>query len=309
MSLRASLLNAALRWVEKPKLARVQEPIALRAGFERSARLFFRAPRGTQMQWQVLEAGARRVEALEIVPPSLMSDRVIFYVHGGAFICGSPRTHAPMIGRLTQEMSARAVLPQYRLAPDVPFPGALEDLRVAWDGLAETGVAADRIVMGGDSAGAALALSLLASLVAEKMPLPGRAFMLSPFTDLTFSGPSFTANAGADVLLPASRAAEMAEMYLAGHPPDDPRASPLFADFTGAGPVWITVGDTEILRDDARRLAERMRAQGVAVTLVERKNLPHVWPMFQNLLPEGRESLAALAQWVKRPAQGSPNES
>ena len=117
---------------------------------------------------------------------------------------------------------------------------------------------------------------------------------------MTFSGPSFIENADSDVLLPADRAVALAEMFLQGHPGDDLDVSPLFARFDGSPPAWITVGDTEILLDDARRLAAQMRSEGVQVQLVQEHDLPHVWPLFHNILPEERQTLNALAAWIRQ---------
>lgn len=231
--------------------------------------------------------------------------RVLFYIHGGGFVFGSPDTHAAMVAQLCQRTGARAVLPKYRLAPEAPFPAAQQDVRAAWDGLIAEGVRPADIVLGGDSAGGALAFSLIATLCAEarcseSSALPGAVFSFSPLTDMTHSGQSFIDNADSDVLLPAERATALGEMFLQGHTGDDPCVSPLFAQFAGGPPVWITVGNTEILLDDSRRLAMRLREQGVAVDLSERHDLPHVWPLFHNILPEARETLDALGLWIRQ---------
>ena len=307
MSLRARLLNRWLRRIERPALERASGPDVLRRRFEAHARFFF-APRGTQMQWQVLERGPDHVDALEVVPRALTSETVLLYIHGGGFVFGSPRIYSAMLGSLCRRLGARAVLPRYRLAPEHPFPAAIEDVRTAWDGLCASGVPPRHIVIGGDSAGAALALSLLGELVAEGAALPGGVFCFSPLTDLTFSGESFRANARTEALLPVNRAGEMAQMYLCGHAAEDPRASAHFAAFTGACPVWLTAGTTEILCDDARRLAARLKNEQVDVTFEERADLPHVWPLFHNTLPEARETLDHLAEWIRR-QQASTGES
>ncbi|QFT58641.1 Monoterpene epsilon-lactone hydrolase [Sulfitobacter sp. THAF37] len=300
MSLLRPVLNAYLRLVEKPRLARSSAPEQMRGNLERQARLFFRAPRGTRQNWQILQAGERRVEALEVVPRDLASDAVILYIHGGAFVFGSPGTHAAMLGRIAALSGTRAVLPRYRLAPESPFPAAADDVRAAWDGLIAAGVDPARVVLGGDSAGGTLALGLLSQLLQEGAARPAGVFCFSPLTDLTYSGDSFRQNARAEAILVASRAAELADMYLAGRRADDPAVSPLFADFAGAAPVWLTVGDTEILRDDSHRMAAHLRAQGVDVSLTEAHDLPHVWPIFHNSLPEARHSLRDVSVWIRQ---------
>jgi acetyl esterase/lipase len=227
-------------------------------------------------------------------------DRVVLYFHGGGYVFGSPRTHAAMLARLARHGGLRAVLPEYRLAPEAPFPAAVEDARTAWAALLARGTAPGRVVIGGDSAGGGLALALLGDLLERGAPLPAGVFAFSPLTDLGFSGASFAANAAAEVLLPAARAAEMAALYLQGADPLDPMASPLFADFTGAPPVLLMAGDTEILLDDTRRMADRMRRQGVAVCEQIARDLPHVWPLFWRYLPEGDAALRTVAAWIRR---------
>lgn len=289
MSWRRALINGALRLSEKPYLARVEEPDAIRARFLRRSRLFFPPPRGVPV---VASGSGLRVGGAAADAP------VILYFHGGAYVFGAPETHRGLAGRLSQLTGASVELPRYRLAPENPFPAALDDARAAYRGLLAQGVAPSRIVLGGDSAGGGLALALLGALGAEAQPRPAGCFAFSPLTDFSFSGPSLDDNAARDVMLPAHRARDMAEMYLQGADPQDPRASPLRAGFTGAGPVWLTVGDTEIMLDDTRRMAAQLRAQGVAVTETIAEDLPHVWPFFWRFLPEADATLRSLAGWI-----------
>ena len=297
MSLRRHMLNAWLRRVEKPRIARAKDPKPLRRALETQARLFFHAPRGTQKSWTMLG----NIEALEVVPANLGdSGKVLFYIHGGGFTFGSPRTHAAMVAQLAHRLGLRAVLPYYRLAPEAPYPAAPDDIRAAWDGLTAQGVAASDIIIGGDSAGGALAFGLLSDLCAQGAAMPAAVFAFSPLADLTYSGESFASNAQADAVLPADSASALAELFLRGQPCDDPRVSPLCGQFKDTPPVWITVGDTEILLDDARRLAVLCQQGGADATLIERQDLPHVWPIFHNILPEARETLDQLAAWIRQ---------
>ncbi|MCX7560317.1 alpha/beta hydrolase [Sulfitobacter sp. F26204] len=300
MSLRARLLNGWLRRIEKPAMMRAAGPEQLRKRLELQARLFFHAPRGTQMQWQVLAHEQARIEALEVVPANLDTNLVVLYLHGGGFVFGSPQAYSALAGQLAQRLRARVILPRYRLAPEHPYPAALEDCRIAWNGLIASGVAADQIVIGGDSAGGALALSLLGQLAQEAAQMPVATFCFSPLTDLSFASDSFHENAEKEAVLPAARAHEMAALYLDGQEETDPRVSPVFATFSGAAPVWLTVGNTEILRDDSRRMAEVLKRDGVDVTFVEEQDLPHVWPFFHNTLPEARKTLDVLTEWIRR---------
>lgn len=281
-------------------MARAVEPDKLRRRLEVQARLLFHAPRRTQMQWHVLEASQRRIDALEVVPENLTGDGVILYIHGGGFVFGSPKTHAAMVAQIAARLKVRAVLPRYRLAPEAPYPAAPQDVRTAWDALCASGVPAERVILGGDSAGGTLVLGLLAELCAEGAKMPAAVFCLSPLTDMTCSGESFEKNARREAVLPPHRAAEMAGHYLGTHKRNDWRVSPLRASFDGAAPIWLTVGDTEILYDDTRRLAAKLTEQGVDVVVREEHDLPHVWPLFHNILPEARQSLDDLAAWIRQ---------
>ncbi|MEL6464278.1 MAG: alpha/beta hydrolase [Pseudomonadota bacterium] len=291
MSLLRPLLNQYLRLTEKRHMRGASGPEPLRRSFETKARLFFHPPRRMRFE----PGSLAEAEALWAKPRHASPRFTVLYFHGGGFVFGSPRTHRAMVANLACRAGAQAVLPRYPLAPEHPFPAALTHAIATYHAVCAMG---DPVVLGGDSAGGGLALSVLAALLAEGASLPAAVFAFSPLTDLTFSGDSISENAKADVVLPAERAGELAQMYLADADPTDPRVSPLFADFTGAPPVWITAGDTEILLDDSRRMAERLREQGVSTTYVEEHDLPHVWPIFHNTLPEARATLSDLAAWM-----------
>ena len=192
----------------------------------------------------------------------------------------------------------RSVWGLWRCCPTTVLPAAIEDVAAAYQALLDSGVSAQNIIIGGDSAGGALAFNLLSRLCAGSGPLPRALFAFSPLTDFLHEGASFRENAAREAVLPAAQAGLMAEMYLAGADPRDPDISPLLASYPGAPPVWITVGSTEILRDDARRMAAHLRDQGVSASLEEEHDLPHVWPIFHNTLPEARVTLDALAAWI-----------
>lgn len=294
MSLRGRLLNLQLRFFEKPHLARARDPAEIRAGFETKARLFFHGPRGSRFE----PGRLADVPVTWAIGPGVTREAgpVLLYFHGGGYVFGSPATHRAMLARLSHLTGLPACLPDYRKAPEHGFPDAVEDGLAVLNAL---GPHPGGVILGGDSAGGGLALAVLAEARRRGGPPPRAAFAFSPLTDLTFSGASLAQNAQTDVMLPAARTGEMAKMYLQGADPRDPRASPLFADFTGAGPVWICAGDTEILLDDTRRMATALRAQGVAVTEVIERDLPHVWPLFQWLLPEAGATLRDLAGWIR----------
>ncbi|WP_333684163.1 alpha/beta hydrolase [Pontibaca methylaminivorans] len=300
MSWQRPVVNRLLRWVEKPALARADDPIALRRRFESRMRRWVRPPAGSRLSRGDL-AG---LPALRI-DPARQAGGVILYLHGGAYILGSPDTHAALAANLVLRSGMRVWLPAYRLAPEHAFPAAFDDALTAYRALLDAGTAPERIILGGDSAGGGLALALIGVLPARSLPLPRAVFAFSPLADMSFSGRSFRGNARAEVMLPAERAADMARLYLQGHDPCDPRASPLFADLAAAPPVWLSVGDTEILLDDARRLERRLRAAGREVELHIGRDLPHAWPLFHGVLPEAGATLAQLAHWIRRQCASS----
>lgn len=295
MSLRSDILNHYLRWTERTFLTYASSPRALRASFEIKAQLFFRGPFGVAPAWRHL-AGRW---ALGLRPKAVQDGPTLLYFHGGGYVFGSPRTISKMISHLAKKAGCAAVLPEYPLAPEHPFPAAVDYGLAAYHALLAEGVDPAQLIIGGDSAGGNLALSVLAQLIKAKAPLPAGVFALSPVTDFGFTGASITENDPTEVILPPSRIKDMTDAYLAGHKPDDPRISPLCADFTGAPPVWLAVSDSEILRDDTLRMADTLRAQGVPVDLTVEQKLPHVWTMFHTLIPEAHRTLDQLADWIR----------
>lgn len=294
MSFVRPILNLWLRWTEKTYLARATDPVEIRRSFEAKARIYFHAPFGTRF-WSDTIAGrtvewacARKVDA-ETGP-------LLLYFHGGAYVFGSPKTHRAMLARLSAKTGLPACLPSYRLAPEHPFPAAVEDALAVYKAvMARPG----GVILGGDSAAGGLVLALHSLICHEGLMEPLGVFALSPLTDMTYSGESVVSQAEAEVILPAERVDEIADFYLNGGDATDPRVSPLFADFSGASPVWICAGDTEIFLDDTRRMTHRLRSQGVSVTEVIEHDLPHVWPLFHNILPEARKTLDQLAKWIR----------
>lgn len=294
MSWMRPVLNTWLRYTEKPHLKRATMPSKLRRSFETKARLFFHPPRGTVYREENL--AGMPVHWVRARGVSFDTAPLLLYFHGGGYVFGSPRTHRAMLARLSALSGVPACLPDYRKGPENAFPAAVEDAVAVYEALAAR---PGGVVLGGDSAGGGLALALLGEVLRQGLPHPRGVFAFSPLTDLRFSGDSLRRNARADVVLPASATGHIVELYLQGAAATDRRASPLLGDYDGASPVWLTAGDTEILLDDTRRMAARLREQGVDVTEVIEHDLPHVWPIFHNTLPEAIATLTALAGWIK----------
>ncbi len=289
MSFARPFLNLFLRAFEKPFLAKAPGPDEVREGFERKARVLF-APRG---RVSVTECALGGVPALEVELAKGPSDQAaVLYLHGGGYVFGSARTHSGLGAALALRTGLPVYLPDYRLAPEHPYPAALEDARAAYDALRAEG---REVFLGGDSAGGGLVLALLGQLAREGVLGPKLTFAFSPLTDFSFTNPSLGQNADADVLLPVARAEETGEIYLAGQDPRDPGASPYFGTYPGAGEVMLFVSRTEILLNDTLKMAARLRALGVMVSCEIAADLPHAWPYFERFLPEARASLARIA--------------
>jgi acetyl esterase/lipase len=298
VSLRLALLRLALRGLVRPRLARTGTPEQARRDFARAARLFRVPPFLLHLPGDPLH---------RITAGPVEDHGVILWFHGGAYVAGSPSTHAAMLGRLSRLARLAVVAPDYRKAPEHPAPAAFEDARAAHAALLAQGWAPGQIILGGDSAGGGLALALLADLCARDLR-PGGLIAFSPWTDLTLSGPSLRDNAAADPLLPVSRIAEAVAMVQGALDAADPRLSPLFARFDRPPPVLILVGGDEVLRDDSRRMAAVLQAAGGAVTLQEVPQAPHVWPIFDGWVPESRAALREAARFARAQA-GAPDTS
>jgi epsilon-lactone hydrolase len=224
---------------------------------------------------------------------------VLLYLHGGGYFGCSAMSHRPItVGFALQGF--RVFAPDYRLAPENPFPAAVDDAVAAYRGLLSKGNLPERIVVGGDSAGGGLALSLLLALRAAGVALPAGAALFSPWTDLAATGESIRTNAARCAMFHGPDISLSARYYLGETDPRNPLASPLYADFTGFPPILIHVGADEVLRDDSTRLAERARAAGVRVELRIWPVVPHAWQLAPHRIPEARESSRESAAFLRK---------
>ncbi len=224
--------------------------------------------------------------------------RTIFYLHGGGYYFCSPKSHRSVVFQLAQRSGARTFSLDYRLAPEHPFPAALDDALAAYRCLLADGIPPDSIVVAGDSAGGGLALALLLALRDAKDVLPAAALLFSPWTDLAATGSTLVTNDGADPMFRGAAIARAASLYLAGADPMHPYASPLYGDFSGLPPLMIQAGSTEVLLDDARRIAERAQAAGCVVEFEVWPKMPHVWQLFAPFIPEACRALDRAAAFA-----------
>jgi acetyl esterase/lipase len=233
-----------------------------------------------------------------LTPAAADEGRIVLYFHGGGYNIGSAESHRSMLTHLATRARARVFATDYRLAPESPYPAAVDDALAAYRGLLSTGADPSRVVVAGDSAGGGLALALLVRLRDAAEPLPAGALALSPWTDLSGSNPSIDANDGLDIMLGRPLLDHWAASYLDGTAPTDPGASPLHADLTGLPPVFVQVGDTEVLLDDGARFAAKADAAGVDVTLEVEPDMFHVWAFFAGIVPESDAALDSAAAWI-----------
>lgn len=295
MSARLSILNFLLRNIERRALTRIKEPHKIRRRMELQTKLFFRPKRSTAMSREALAHGENSVSALKI---GRGDQGTLLYLHGGAYIFGSANTHRRLAAKLAEDNTLTAFSIDYRLAPEHPFPAAIDDALTAYQALIGRGIR--NITIAGDSAGGGLTLALLHTILAKGLPVPNAVLTFSPLVDQTMRSQSLKDNAKIEAMLPAERMEEVRDMYLQ-QDYKNPLASPLFGSFQNAPPVFISVGTNEILRDDSLAMAAKLREQGVSVTLDILENGPHVWPYFHGLLPEADATLRKVKSFLSHP--------
>jgi monoterpene epsilon-lactone hydrolase len=241
-----------------------------------------------------------------LIPEQASEDHALLYLHGGGFVLGSPAVYRHLTTRLAQAARMRTLVPDYRLAPEHPFPAGLDDAVAAYEHLLASGREPEQIAVAGDSAGGGLTVSLLLACKERGLPMPGAALLFSPWLDLAGTGESTTERASRDPLIRPEDLLRYAELYLDGKKPDSPLASPLCGDLSGLPPTTVYVGTEEVLFDDSERFVAAARQAGVRVTYSVGERMPHVWPYFAPMLPEGVETLieagAALRTTLDRDA-------
>jgi acetyl esterase/lipase len=238
------------------------------------------------------------IPAIVATPTEVQPDRHILYIHGGAYVVGSPKSHIAMCARLAKRAAATITVIDYRLAPEHVYPAAIEDCVAAYRAIiAEVDPAL--VTIAGDSAGGGATLATLGALKAAGDPMPGAVYVLSPWADLTASGESVITRAAFDPMFDGDGLLEAATTYAGNTPLYHPGVSPLFADPTGYPPTLIQTGMDEILLSDSTRLAEHFEAAGVDVRLDLRDGLWHVYPILAGYMPEATEALVRAAVFIR----------
>lgn len=293
MSLRAEIVRLGLRAFVKGRSRPDQTIDDMRRRMAGAMRFVPVPPGGVRVR----EVDAGGIAAERILPRAASGDRHILYLHGGGYVGGSPEVYRPLVGRIAEAAGAELLCPDYRLAPEHPFPAALDDAVAVYEWLLAEGIAPQRLAVAGDSAGGGLAFALLLRLRDMGRPLPAAVAALSPWTDLALTGASLQLHAAADPMLHPQDVAPVANWYLAGADPRHPWASPLYGDPSGLPPALIQVGGDEILHDDAIRMADRLRAAGGIVELEVWPRMPHVWHLFAAVMPEARRAIGRIGRF------------
>src|SRR5262244_1265108 len=255
------------------------------------------SPVATDIRLETTDANG--VAAEWSLAPGSDPSKVLLFFHGGGYCSGSIVSHHGMVTEVGRAARARTLAVAYRLAPEHPFPAALEDARAAYDFLLDHGIAAPKIALGGDSAGGGLTLATMLSLRDGGKPLPGCAWLVSPWTDLQMTGASLAEKADVDPLIQKVYLEELASAYLAGANPKNPLVSPLHADLAGLPPILVQVGSAETLLDDAVRIARRAGAADVRINLEIWPHMIHAWHLWVVQLEEARRAIASAGAFIR----------
>lgn len=238
------------------------------------------------------------INAEWIIPLSPIKDKVLLYIHGGGFISGSCLTHRMHVAKFANKCSLKSLVFDYRLAPEHPFPAAVEDCVTAYKWLLNYGYKPENVIVGGESAGATLTLSLLLALKSQNIALPCAAFSISPITDLSCRAKSFEYNAKNDVA-PMGSWTVWTNMYIGNNDVKNPLLSPQFGNYEGIPPLFICVGTHEIHLDDCVNLTKIAEQAGVNVTFRKWVNMIHAFPLLSPLFPEAKQAFDEICEFVK----------
>ncbi|MEM7743132.1 MAG: alpha/beta hydrolase [Pseudomonadota bacterium] len=312
VDIRLALVNLYLRLAVKPVLRRLADPGRMRTMLERDAARRFVVPEDAHFVEDLMrrDGPPRQAGMIPAIWASVgRPDRrkVILYLHGGAYLAGSPRTHRHLAAALAGEAGVRAVVPDYRLAPETPFPAAIDDALAAYCHLLTAGYEATEIAVAGDSAGGGLSFALVLALADRDLPLPACVVGFSPWTDMTGTAESLRRNAARDVLLPANRMDDVVAYYLGVQDRAHRLASPALASWPEPPPpTLIMASRSEILRDDAVHMADTLRKAGGDVQLELWRGLPHAWPIFYGRIRQADMAIETAGAFIGRHLGAEP---
>jgi acetyl esterase/lipase len=235
-----------------------------------------------------------------LVPEKCDEAPAILYLHGGIYMVGSATTHRRLVSYIARSAGMRALIPNYRLAPEHPFPAAIEDATLIYQKMLEKGIPPEQIAIGGDSAGGGLAMATLLALKDAGDPLPCATFLMSPWLDLAATGETLVTRATLDPWFDPANMPEMVERYCGDADRKNPLVSPLYGNLEGLPPTLIQVGDHEILLSDSTRMADRLSDANCKITLQVWPEMWHVFQYFIGQMPESKEAIGDIAAFLKK---------
>ncbi|MBN8960281.1 MAG: alpha/beta hydrolase [Rhizobiales bacterium] len=256
-----------------------------------------RIPLADNVTTESLSFGSVPVE--KITPATATPGKVLLYLHGGGHVFGSIKSHRHFVSRLAVATKATAYHIDYRLAPEHPYPAAIEDALVAYRAILDSGIAPADLIVGGESAGGNLAAALLLKLKDEKLPQPAGLYLLSPWLDMTTAAESYEKVGARDPMITREGIVGVALAYL-GNQPDNPLASPVRADVAGLPPMLIQVGSEEVLLSDSTTFANNAAMTGIDVSLRVWAGMPHAWPLFHPFLRAGLPAIDEVGAWMRK---------
>ena len=295
-SYQATAFKLVLRVLKKRMFSNTDH-VALRRLVNNSSRRMPKPPADIDFRSERIDG----IPCLWVKAMGAEPEKLILYLHGGGYIfCSAHTTHKDILWRLSVASKCRVIAPDYRLAPEHPYPAALEDSIKVYRWLLDQGYKPENIVIAGDSAGGGLTYGTVLKIRDIGLPLPAATVAMSPWTDLAVTGESVITNLKRDALIPGDVLPEGAQYYLAGASTRDPYASPLYGDPTGLPPTLIQVSKDEVLLDDSRRLAAKYRAAGVPCELELWDGMPHVWQTLAMFIPEGKTAINRIGAFIAK---------
>ena len=297
-SYRARMIRRITSWLIKDMDLATADVKETRQRLDKLSRLLKRA-----FRVRVEETTVNGLKAEWLKPKGVPEGKVLLYLHGGAYVLCSCRTHRQLVSHIARAAGINALVPEYRLAPENPFPAAIDDAVGVYRSLLAEGTSPNDIFIAGDSAGGGLTVATLLELRHAGDPMPAAAVLLSPFLDITASGESATSRAAADPWFRADEMDVVARYYC----PDEqdlqnPLISPVFANVAGLPPTLIQVGDDEILLSDSTRFAEKMKSAGCEVELEVWPEMWHVFQLFIGKMPESRRAINKIGEYLRAKA-------
>jgi monoterpene epsilon-lactone hydrolase len=290
-SVQSEVVNLIARMVRNSFFIHKAETTTQRKSFERISN-FTKFPRFVKSN--PLQIG--HLDAVSFQPKKLNKERIVLYLHGGAYVAGSVNTHRALIARVARAAKCEAIGIDYRLAPEHPYPAALDDSLFAYNYLVEKGYKS--IFLAGDSAGGGLALATMLQLRDKGLQMPAGVSLISPWTDLAMTGESVKTKEHVDPLINPNILSAFAQKYIGDDIALNPLISPLYANLSNLSPVFIQVGGNELLLDDATRLAKKLKKAGCNVEMEVWDSMFHVWHYLGGLVPEAQTAINAMGNFI-----------